>query len=194
MVNASTQVQTNPLGTWTTGGAGGVGQSIPSSTRPLQSLSRPSHTSGLGCGAEHGVQPPFTQLFTPSPHAVEQGWSWSPSSTRPLQLLSMPSQISGPVGMQVWHCPFWQVCPGAHAFRHLPQFCASLLSDASQPLAALPSQSSNPELHAPLPQVPLTHVGWALAARQCVAHCPQLFTSLRRGASQPLTGLPSQLP
>src|SRR5262249_17992632 len=71
-----------------------------SSGVPLQSLSRPSHTSGLGLIAPTHTGAPMRQVSTPNLHAPTLDWphgpmSVRPSSMRPLQLSSSPLHISG---------------------------------------------------------------------------------------------------
>ena len=62
----------------------------------------------------------------------------------------------------------------------------------SQPLAALPSQSSKPAPQAPGWQVPSTQVGGALGKEQTMPQPLQLSGSVRVCTSQPLTASPSQ--
>ena len=67
-------------------------------------------------------------------------------------------------------------------------------SETSQPFEGSASQLAQPALHR-IPQPPAAHVEVALGAPgQTVPQAPQLFVAVRRLASQPLMGLPSQLP
>ena len=50
-----------------------LGQRLPSSILPLQSLSMPSQTSTPGLGAEQAPHLPATQTSWPGPQAVRQG-------------------------------------------------------------------------------------------------------------------------
>ncbi len=74
---------------------------LPSSTCPLQLLSRPSHVSAEGGSTSLQTIDPLVHAVMPAEQTpalpVSQATSppGSPSSTAPLQLLSMPSQISG---------------------------------------------------------------------------------------------------
>ena len=64
-----------------------------SSVVPSQSLSSPSHVSGLPAGALQPTHVPLLHVSVPLPHAFEQSRARS-SSTRPSQSLSMPSHAS----------------------------------------------------------------------------------------------------
>src|SRR5262245_31723907 len=92
----------------------------------------------------------------------------------------------------ITHAPLVHTSPTAQARPHLPQFLTSLASEASQPLAALPSQLPNPALHEPTAHWAPTHAGTPLATLQGRPQAPQLATSVDRFFSQPLPGLPSQ--
>jgi hypothetical protein len=92
------------------------------------------------------------------------------------------------------HTPAVQLCSAAHALPQVPQFALFALRFASQPLAAIPSQSAYPiaqvSAHAPPRQV-----GDALApAAQAIPHMPQCEAVVVMSVSQPLVVLPSQLP
>jgi hypothetical protein len=91
------------------------------------------------------------------------------------------------------HDPRLQTKPAGHTLPHAPQLALLALRSASQPLAALPSQSPKPALHA-TPQAPLAHAGPALGTWQRFTHAPQRWGSLLRLVSQPLAGSPSQSP
>jgi hypothetical protein len=83
---------------------------------------------------------------------------------------------------------------GAHSLPHAPQCVSELVSDVSQPLVALPSQSPKPALHAPIRHVPPTHEVVALGRLQARPQAPQCAAVVLRSVSQPLAALPSQLP
>src|SRR5206468_225372 len=106
-------------------------QSRPSSTWPLQSLSMPSQTSGLGAPGVHAWGTPPTQLSTvraqaPTPQVVRP----RPSSTWPLQSLSMPSPASGLGG------------PGVHAWGTPPTQLSTVRVQAPTPQVVRPRPSS----------------------------------------------------
>src|SRR5262245_30111203 len=76
-----------------------------------------------------------------------------------------------------------------HALLHMPQFLMSFEVFASQPLAALASQSWNGIMQAIWPQTLLMHVGLVfMPPGQTLAHMPQFLTSLVRLVSQPSFG------
>jgi hypothetical protein len=77
-----------------------------------------------------------------------------------------------------------------HAVPQVPQFVA-VVSEASQPLAGLPSQSPKPDEQAPVAQEPPTQLGVPFAVVQALPHVPQLAVVVT-DTSQPLAGLPSQ--
>lgn len=78
-------------------------------------------------------------------------------------------------------------------FPQPPQFAGvSIL--VSQPFVALPSQSANPGKHAPTVHAPLTQPAEALGTSQTFPHPPHADGLVLRLASQPLSGLWSQLP
>jgi hypothetical protein len=78
------------------------------------------------------------------------------------------------------------------ATPHAPQF-VSVVSEASQPLASIPSQLPYSGLHEAIWQVSVAHVAVAFARVQVVPHVPQLV-SVFKGVSQPFEAMPSQLP
>jgi hypothetical protein len=76
----------------------------------------------------------------------------------------------------------------------MPQFVAFELRFTSQPLAALPSQSANPMLHAAIPQVPFVQPGDPFGGvGHWLPQLPQLLTSVFLLTSQPLPTIWSQL-
>jgi len=54
----------------------------------------------------------------------------------------------------------------AQALPHAPQFATSVAGNASHPVAATPSQSTNPAVHDVITQCPLVHVVVELGAAQ----------------------------
>ncbi len=72
----------------------------------------------------------------------------------------------------------------AHALPHAPQLLV-LVRLASQPLAALPSQSANPTLHEAMAHCDPVHLGEALERAQTLPHAPQLLLLLVRSTSHP---------
>ncbi len=63
---------------------------------------------------------------------------------------------------------------------------------ASQPLAALPSQSPKSGLHVATAHAPAVQVAVALAREQALLQRPQWAVDVRVSASQPLAVIPSQ--
>lgn len=89
------------------------GQGALSSTCPLQSLSAPSQTSGVGVRPLHSPHRPPAHCCVPGPQGVVQGRVRSPSSMSPSQLLSWPSHTSDVGRTCPWHddhCPPWHTC------------------------------------------------------------------------------------
>src|SRR5439155_1280031 len=131
----------------------------PSSTCPLQSLSMPSHASGLGPTAPaHEPHAPDAHDCVPCLHAptllpqVRSALSAQehPSSAVPLQSSSIPLHVSGCGPMlptQISHAPFTQVCPPClHAPTLLPHKRTAPFVHW-HPSSAVPSQSSSMPLH-----------------------------------------------
>lgn len=75
---------------------------------------------------------------------------------------------------------------------HVPQF-ATVLSDASQPFETSVSQFPKFALHA-IEQAPRAQLGVPLLLLQVVPQAPQFETLICVFTSQPLPGVPSQLP
>lgn len=73
-----------------------------------------------------------------------------------------------------------------------PQLLTLLLTSASQPLLASPSQSWKLPVHDVTVQVPATHDPTALAGAHLAPQDLQLLVSVLRLTSQPLAALPSQ--
>ncbi len=111
-------------------------------------------------------------------------------------LAAAPSQLPKPVA----HAPSAHAPPthddpalgNAHTPAQLPQRTGSVLRFASQPLAALPSQSAKPARQLAMPQRPATQAPAALAGAQASPQPPQLCPPARRSASQPLAAERSQ--
>ncbi|MFO0627974.1 MAG: hypothetical protein U0325_20530 [Polyangiales bacterium] len=79
-----------------------------------------------------------------------------------------------------------------HARSQPPQ-CATLLRvSASQPFAALPSQSAKPVAQTLTPQTPAAQRAVPLAGVHARPHPPQWARLSRVSTSQPLVGSPSQ--
>ena len=71
------------------------------------------------------------------------------------------------------HAPPMHACPAAQARPHAPQFDASPIRPASQPLDSSPSQSPYPAEHE-APQRPAAQVGVAFArGGHAFPHAPQ---------------------
>src|SRR5581483_2151115 len=81
-----------------------------------------------------------------------------------------------------------------HTTPHAPQFFGSRETTASQPLAALLSQSEYPWLQAWSWHIPAWQLSTALGATHTTPHMPQFLASEVRSCSQPLSTLPSQSP
>jgi hypothetical protein len=97
-------------------------------------------------------------------------------------------------GVQTAGLPAQLVVPfcGVHAWLQLPQL-VTVLSVVSQPLPAMPSQSSVPGLHVVATQLPLAHDSLELGKSQAVPQVAQLVRVVS-DVSQPLFALVSQLP
>jgi hypothetical protein len=96
---------------------------------------------------------------------------------------SIPQQVwtpeqSGPTVPQR-QPPLMQNSSVSQALLQAPQWASSVLTLTSQPLAALPSQSSKPAPQAPGWQVPSTQVGGALGNEQTIPQPLQLSGSVR---------------
>ena len=93
--------------------SGGQVHSRPSSTSPSQSLSSPSQTSSVGCGAVQPRQSPRSHVSKPEPHIVSHGRNKS-SSIAPAQSLSIWAHSStwGKSGSsQIKSCPLHRNVP-----------------------------------------------------------------------------------
>jgi nicotinate-nucleotide--dimethylbenzimidazole phosphoribosyltransferase len=92
------------------------------------------------------------------------------------------------------HAPAEHTRPAAQAVPHAPQLALSLRVSTSQPLAALPSQSTKPVAQAATAQAPAAQVGVALGSAQARPQAPQFAALVRVSVSQPLAAAPSQSP
>jgi hypothetical protein len=115
-------------------------------------------------------------------------------ASQPLDTL--PSQLPQPELHVIEQVPVEQEAVPLveeHAWPQPPQFAVLVLVLTSQPLAACPSQLPQPVLHEVNVQVPVLQEEVALTWAQPLAQLPQSVRVLRL-VSQPLAGLPSQLP
>ena len=74
-----------------------------------------------------------------------------------------------------------------------PQLSRAVRS-TSQPFAGSPSQSSHPDSHAAMPQLPALHTPIACSGAQARPQAPQLASESLTGVSQPFVSSPSQSP
>jgi hypothetical protein len=117
----------------------------------------------------------------PVAHAPPQRPQLAPSVRRSTSqpLAALRSQSPKPA-LQVYpHAPAAHVAVAlarvGHTLPQVPQFVGLVAVAASQPLAALRSQSVKPGLQAPAPQTPAVHVAVALAGTgQALPQVPQL--------------------
>lgn len=151
-------------------------------------------------GAVHDETPqtPALQIGVPPeagqalPHVPQFFGSCCTLVSQPL--FATESQLSKPA----LHWANWQVpveheavaLAMAHTLPQEPQ-SVSVLSDASQPVAGLLSQSPKPELQAPMPHCPATQVPAAFNGLQALPQNPQFWTEVWRFVSQ-LAGVPLQ--
>jgi hypothetical protein len=93
------------------------------------------------------------------------------------------------------HAPVEQVLVAFARVQVVPQApqVLTVFSCVSHPLELLPSQLPHPALHELIWQVPVEHVGVALARAQTVPHPPQLVRVLS-GVSHPFGAFASQFP
>jgi hypothetical protein len=108
--------------------------------------------------------------------------------------VKLVARSGGHAAFAHWYESPWRVhvCPAAQRVPHAPQFIAFERS-ASQPLAALRSQSAKPAAHA-LTQRPPTHAADDMPlATQALPQLPQCRGSVASTTSQPLRTSPSQL-
>ena len=137
-------------------------------------------TVTTGQAPVHLHVPPWQ--LNPAPHFAPQAPQLFPSVFRftSQPLAALPSQSPKPlvheataqlpalhdaVALARLHAP------------HLPQLFGSVFRFASQPLAALPSQSPKPVVHVATAQLPAVHEAVALVRLQTVAQPPQLRAS-----------------
>lgn len=87
--------------------------------------------------------------------------------------------------------PVQHICTPGQDVPHAPQFVRSVFRSISQPSAADPLQSANPEMQVK-PHVPEVHVRVALArVGHTLLHEPQV-AGLPRSPSQPSLDIPLQ--
>ncbi|MFO0627818.1 MAG: hypothetical protein U0325_19575 [Polyangiales bacterium] len=95
--------------------------------------------------------------------------------------IAMPSQLAVPAGQTTEQAPAWQraVAPPrrVQALPQVMQFAVSEVRFASQPLAALRSQSPKPVLQLATPQVAMVQLAVPLAAVQRRPQAPQFAAS-----------------
>jgi len=167
-------------------------------------------TSHPLAGIASQLAQPVSQLSTWQVRATHTGTAWiSPHSTphppqwlaSPLAMLrsqplaALPSQSPKSAPQAKPHEPAAQVAvafEGAAQRRvQLPQV-VGLARLASQPLAALESQSAKPALQAATAQAPAVQAGVPLATAQRVEQLPQCVASEPRSTSHPFEASPSQ--
>ncbi len=128
-----------------------------------------------------------------TPHAPQLVTEFSADSQ---PLAGLPSQLPKPA-LQAPKAqePLEHKAEALGKLQDLPQEPQLEMEErgVSQPLAELPSQLPKPALQAPKAQEPLEHKAEALGKLQDLPQEPQLEME-ERGVSQPLAGLPSQLP
>jgi hypothetical protein len=104
----------------------------------------------------------------------------------------VPMALGGGAQAAFSQMPAWQKYPEPHACPQVPQLALELVTLASQPLAALPSQSPKPPAHART-QALARQAPVALGAlAQTTPQPPQLEALAAVATSQPLATLPSQ--
>ena len=103
------------------------------------------------------------------------------------------AQYEVPIGQTLAHTDPAQRKSAPQTVPHAPQL-ALVLVGVSQPLAATPSQSAKPGLHAATAQRPAAQLAVALARVQMVPHAPHAEAVVPRLVSQPLAAIPSQSP
>src|SRR5262245_59287817 len=125
-------------------------------------------------------------------------WAMSASSDASQPLALMPSQSPYPASHEATvHRPMAQAgapCATApQAFPQPSQFIGSEAGCTSQPLLALPSQSSQPAAHCAIPHAPLAHAAVAcVGSAQTLAQPAQLRLSDWPSTSHPSVGLALQ--
>ncbi len=128
------------------------------------------------------AQAPITHDGVPceAEHATSHMPQWSAlvrrSTSQPFS--GLMSQSAKPSSQVKPHTPAPQVARAwagvGHARPHAPQFERSVRVSASQPLAAIVSQSRKAPVHVPTAHMPMSQRGSPLATVQAVPHAPQL--------------------
>jgi hypothetical protein len=165
--------------------------SHPSVALPLQStlpglhayVQRPLAQTGAEFGRDGHIVPQVPQFARSERRSTSQ-----PSFALPLQLAKFGRQAASE------HVPLPHVpmpLEYEHAMLHRPQCIGSAERFASQPFAALPSQSAYPALHEPIVQRKFVHAAVAFGSEQTVPQPPQ-FEGCVMSVSQPLLDMPSQ--
>ncbi len=153
-----------------------------SSMTPLQSLSRPSHTSGpttpVVLPHDHSHPSEGSRLrsrkpgrHAPRPHtpAAQVAVALGALHTRP-----QPPQLLGSV-MRLMPL---STTPSQSLSRPSHTSGPEGVHDSSQPSAGLRLRSTKPGRHAPMRQAPITHAASAPGKVQAVPQVPQLVTSV----------------
>jgi hypothetical protein len=167
-----------------------------STSQPLPGLPSQSAKPALHAPIAHApaaqVAAALAKLHA-RPHVPQWAALVRVSASQPLAAL--PSQLAKPVAHAVIaqapavHAPV--PLAGLQARPHAPQWVV-VSRVASQPLAALPSQSPRPAAQA-TPQAPALHAAVPpVVAAQARPHVPQWVVDVRVSVSQPLAALPSQ--
>jgi hypothetical protein len=89
------------------------------------------------------------------------------------------------------HWPALQACPVEQAVPQAPQLLGSVSRLASQPFAAVVSQSAYDPVQLPIAQLPVLQSPVALGGAQAAPQAPQSVADVRE-ASQPVASTPSQ--
>ncbi len=138
---------------------------------------------------------PAVQLQTPPAHTWPAGQRLlQPPQFRASVLGStQAAHITRGAAQVATHDPSTQACPATHTRPQAPQWAGLLRVSTSQPLASTPSQSARPGLHVSAHNDPMHSALLSGRAAHARPQAPQLATVVS-GASQPLTGSPSQSP
>jgi hypothetical protein len=163
-------------------------------SQPLFGLPSQSAKPGAQVGAH-----------VPVPEQLVEPWAFVQAFPQEPQFVTVRIEVSQPLASLLSqsphpsvHATIWQP-PVAHELVALarvqrtpqPPQLVELVSGASQPLVASPSQSPKPAAQRATPHAPLTQLGVPAVVEQILPQVPQLVTLLS-DVSQPLAGLPSQ--
>src|SRR5262249_23079718 len=139
-------------------------------------------------------------LHTPPPQVAKFTFCGEQATPQPPQLaasllsevsqplLGLPSQSSQGPTQVTMHTPPWHdglACPTEQRWPQPPQFRGSASVCPSHPLAAMPSQSTQPGSQAATWQMPAPQLGTAWGRLQAWPQAPQESTSLSVATSQP---------